>query len=319
MEEKYFKNRNNKKSYTLEELINSDPIFDDDLIWKKGLSDWTKANKIEELQGHVLERPPEKKSKVLIRRIKQSLLHSVIILISFSAVIGLTAGIKEKNKYYNFIVKVQPNIDEYFKKKQEQAKIEKKRKLERKRKKEQVEQSIINLKNKYEKSDKELEDLQNEAYNNYLNSSGSYDDNFYLSKANNYLDKRNKLLKDYKSEKQLLEISMPSERLNLNSSSISLVSYDIPMNTIYATDDDGERYTRWAAYKGVGNHEQLSYDKTHEFLFRPYKAYFSTVNLSDEERENTFFLLLNFFLSALSTNLLIFPLIVLGVMRYKKI
>lgn len=317
MEDKYFKNRNNKKSYTLEELINSGPIFNDDLIWKKGLSDWTKAINIDELEEHVLERPPERNSRIILRRIKQSLLPSFIILVSVSAIVGITAGLLEKHQYNDFIEKVEPNIDEYFKKKQEQAELKRKRELERKRKKEQIEQSLINLRSNFEKRDKELEILQNEAYNNYLNSTHSFDVDFYISVANGYLDKRNKLLKEYNSNKQLLEYSMPEEPIN--SSSISLVTYDIPVNTIYAFDDNGESYTRWAVYKGVGNHEQLSYDKSHKFLFRPYKAYFSAVNISENERENTFVLLWNFFLSALTTNLLFFPLIVLGVMRYKKV
>src|SRR5690554_929164 len=160
MEDKYFKNRNSNKSYTFKELINSGPIFNDDLIWRKGLPNWTKASNIDELEGHVLEKPPERNSKIILRRIKMSLLPSSFILISFSLVIGISAAFLEKHQYNDFIEKVQPNIDAYIKKKQEQAELKRKRELERERKKEQVEQSIANLWNNFEKRDKELEVLQ---------------------------------------------------------------------------------------------------------------------------------------------------------------
>lgn len=318
MEDKYFLNRNNKRSYTLQELINSGVIFNDDLIWKKGLSDWTIAQNIIELKDHVLERPPEKKSKIILKRIKDSIVPSIVILILFSVVLGITTGLLEKHQYNAFIEKVQPYIDKQIRDELEQAENQSKIEIDRERQKDRVNQSILNLNDKFEKRDKELESLQNEAYNNYLNSSRSYDFDYYQSLANGYIEQREKLLSEYQSEKHFLELSMPSDPNNLKSSSFSLVTYDVPLNTVYVDDENGKSYTRWTCYKGVGNHEQISYVDSHKFLFRSYKAIFSTVNLSENERENTLVLLWNFFTSALITNLLFFPFIVFGVMRYNK-
>lgn len=318
MEDKYFLNRNNKRSYSLQELINSGVIFNDDLIWKKGLSDWTMAQNIIELKDHVLERPPEKKSKIILKRIKDSILPSIVILILFSVVLGITAGLLEKHQYNAFIEKVQPHIDKQIRDELEQAENQSKIEIDRERQKDRVNQSILNLNDKFEKKDKELESLQNEAYNNYLNSSRSYDFDYYQSLANGYIEQREKLLSEYQSEKHFLELSMPSDPINLKSSSFSIVTYDVPLNTVYVYDENGKSYTRWTCYKGVGNHEQISYENSHKFFFRPYKAIFSIVNLSENERGNTLVLLWNFFTSALITNLLFFPFIVFGVMRYNK-
>ena len=204
MKDKYFKNRNKKKSYTLEELINSGPIFNNDLIWTKGLSDWTKASNIDELKEYVLESPPERKSKILLKKIMQSILLSLIVLILLSFIVGITAGFLEKNQYYAFIEKVQPNIDEYFKKKQEQAELERRNQEVNKRKISQINQRIINLHEKFSKKDKELESLQNAAYNNWINSSNSNQIDFYSSLSKGFLEKRKKLLKNHLTKNLLL-------------------------------------------------------------------------------------------------------------------
>ncbi len=260
MDEKYFKNRNNNKSYSLQELINSGPIFNDDLIWKKGLSDWTNANNIEELEAHVLERPPQRKSRILLKRIIWSILPSIIILLIFSVIVGVTAGFLEKHQYNAFIEKVQPNIDEHLRMQQQRAEFERNSEIENQRKIEQVDINLDNLYNKYLENDKELESLQNISYNNYLNASTTYYKDLYGSEVNTYIEKRKKLMNDYKSDKRLLELSLPTEPINLKSSSISLGSYNVPINTLYAVDDNGNDYTRWSVYQGVGNHEQISYE-----------------------------------------------------------
>lgn len=318
MEDKYFLNRNNKKSYSFDELIDSEIIFHDDLIWKKGLTDWTEANLVDELKDHVIERPPEKKSIIILKKIISSIFPSLIILVLFSTILGLSGGLLEKYEYSAFIKKIQPNIDAQIKRQNDQAESRRKIENEKDLQSTLLNQRIKTLYNKYNKRDKVLESFQNEAYSKYKNATNPNDMNFFMSLANKYLDERDSLLKAYESDKLLLESSVPSDPFDLKSSSSPLITYDIPMNTIYAKDGNGKSFTRWAFYNGVGNHEQLSYENTHTFLFRPYRAFFSVVNLSDVERENILVLLWNFILSALSTNFLFFPLLVFSVVKLKK-
>lgn len=98
-----------------------------------------------------------------------------------------------------------------------------------------------------------------------------------------------------------------------NNNKIDLSGYsDMPSNEIYATAKDGVRFTRWEyslAIRGT-DQEQISYNNSHKFLFRPYKAIYKHANLSIEERENIGLLLLNFVLSTLVTNLIFFPFII---------
>ena len=79
---------------------------------------------------------------------------------------------------------------------------------------------------------------------------------------------------------------------------------------IYATNKDFTRYTRWAYYRSYGDNEQLCYDKTHSFLFRPYKTFAQNVNLSKVERDHFETLYMNFIGSALVSNFLILVLII---------
>ena len=88
---------------------------------------------------------------------------------------------------------------------------------------------------------------------------------------------------------------------------------NIRTDEIYATDSDGQYYTRWKSYLPVRgtDQEQISYNAKHRFLFRPYQAIIKHANLSREERANIGLLMANFTLSSLVTNLLLLPLIIL--------
>lgn len=96
---------------------------------------------------------------------------------------------------------------------------------------------------------------------------------------------------------------------------------NIRQDEAYATRSDGTKFTRWSRFlpqRGV-DQEQLSYNATHKFLFRPYKAIINHANLSREERENIGLLLTNFTLSSFLSNLIFIPfLIFLYYLKYKK-
>lgn len=83
---------------------------------------------------------------------------------------------------------------------------------------------------------------------------------------------------------------------------------------IYVTNEDGTKFTRWSytlPTRGT-DQEQISYNKSYNFLFRPYKAIIEHANLSIEERENTWILLSNFTYSTLITNFLLLPFLILA-------
>lgn len=318
MNDKYFKNRNLKKNYSLNDLIAGEPIFKNDLIWKDGFSDWKFATEIEELKQHVLERPPERKAIIILKTIWKSLLPSLIIYLIFSFVVGISAGLIEKHQYDQFIDKVQPNIDTYWKNKQQQIEQKNTRDIENRRKAEELEQRKISIQQNFNEKDQKLKLLQTEAYNHSLSSVDYYSKEHWLDLSNNYLKERERNFVDYKTKINFILLSQKQNASLINATEKVDFTYDIPKNTLFADDKNGNRYTRWKVYKGVGNHEQLSYDSTHKFLFRPYRAIFTVVNLSNSEVSKNSTLLWNFTLAALVTNLMFFPLIVFGVIKSKK-
>jgi hypothetical protein len=106
----------------------------------------------------------------------------------------------------------------------------------------------------------------------------------------------------------------PDYQNNINESKPSFSSYsNMHENEVYATNDDGTRFTRWSSYLAVRgtDQEQISYNQSYKFLFRPYKAIIKHANLSREERENMGLLIFNFTLSALVSNLLLLPFLIL--------
>jgi hypothetical protein len=112
-----------------------------------------------------------------------------------------------------------------------------------------------------------------------------------------------------------------SSNFNFSENKIDFSSYsDMPSNEVYATNKDGSRFTRWKsvlAIRGI-DQEQISYNYTHKLIFRPYKAIIEHTNLSKDERENIGLLLFNFVLSALVTNLLLLPFLILIVFLRNK-
>lgn len=108
----------------------------------------------------------------------------------------------------------------------------------------------------------------------------------------------------------------PSNNDNYDNDKISFTEYsNVKHSDIYALEENGNRYyTRWKVYSTVGNQdnsEQMSYEKTHKFLFRPYRTFYEIVNLSNEEINNLHILLLNFIYSSFVTNLIFIPLLLL--------
>jgi len=312
MKEKYFKNKKNNKNYSFDELINSGPLFRDDFIWKEGLKEWKRAEEIEELKEYVSDRPPQKKSVVILKTILESLLPSIIILISFSIIIGTTGGIVEKIKYEKFIKEVQPNIERYFKEKQERIEKENQEESERRG---NIHVKLLNLELEWKSEDSRLKLLQDEAYNHYISSMNYNDKNVYISLAQRYQNQRQNLLDQYKRDTDYWKSQLTSKKNNSNV--LETVSYDVPTGTL-AIIKDNKLFTRWKVYQGVGNHEQLSYEHTYRFLFRPYRTFYEVVNLSVEEINNSRTLVWNFVLSAFISNLMFFPIILLIVTVYKR-
>lgn len=92
------------------------------------------------------------------------------------------------------------------------------------------------------------------------------------------------------------------------------LSYGVPISDIYVKEDDG-LYTRWCAYKGGSDNEQISYDTCHEFWFRSYKAIFSDTPLDFTERRSFILLLWNFIASSLLSSLPL--LVIIFIYNYK--
>lgn len=85
-------------------------------------------------------------------------------------------------------------------------------------------------------------------------------------------------------------------------------------------NEDGTYYTRWSKFMTTRyfDNEQVSYNYSHKFLFRPYKAFFGHVNLSKEERESSFLLISNFTMSSFVSNLILIPFLILIFFKSKR-
>jgi hypothetical protein len=205
MDKVYFKNINCLKSspYSIQDFKIKGNLYQNDLIWREGLSNWTKAKDIEELKEYALLEPPKTRLENNIYNLKSSLFKSLRYYIIISLFIGFFSAILEKYQYQNFI---------------------------------------------------------------------------------NSID--------------IIDQSSGSE--------------GISASQIYASREDGTRYTRWTTYSNFGeDNEQISYNENYMFLFRPYKAIFDDANLSILERENIVLLLFNFTLSSFISNIFLLPLLLL--------
>ena len=99
---------------------------------------------------------------------------------------------------------------------------------------------------------------------------------------------------------------------NTMSSSNKMTEYsNIRFEELHAQNEDGTFYSRWIRFHtlGMGDNEQLSYEYSHSFLFRPYKALFEVEYLSQSERESVFELFKNFILSSFASNIFFFPIL----------
>lgn len=208
----YFKNVDGKKSSPLfiENFKIKGSLYENDLIWREGLLEWTKAKDIEEIRVYALLEPPKTKLEHNIIIIKSSIFKSLKYYIIISFFIGVFSALLEKYQYQDFV--------------------------------------------------NSIDKIDNLNYNGGIR---------------------------------------PSE--------------------IYASREDGSRYSRWTAYSNIGqDNEQISFEENYKFLFRPYKAIFDVANLSIEERENMAILISNFTLSAFVSNLFFLPLFLFLFLKQKK-
>lgn len=205
MDKVYFKNINGTKSspYSIQDFKTKGNLYQNDLIWREGLSKWTRAKDIEEIKEYALLEPPKTRLENNRNNLKSSLFKSLRYYFTISLFIGIFSALLEKQQYQDFI------------------------------------NSIDNI--------------------------------------------------DHSNGKVGISIS-----------------------EIYASREDGTRYTRWTTYSNFGeDNEQISYNESYKFLFRPYKAIFDDANLSIVERENILLLLFNFTLSSFVSNLFLLPLLLL--------
>lgn len=212
MSKVYFKNVHGKKSspLSIEDFKIKGNLYENDLIWREGLLEWTKAKDIEEIRDYALLEPPKTKLENNIIIIKSSFFKSLKYYIIFSFFIGVFSALLEKYQYQEFV--------------------------------------------------NSIEKIDNINYKRGIR---------------------------------------PSE--------------------IYASREDGSRYSRWTTYSNIGeDNEQISFEENYKFLFRPYKAIFDVANLSITERGNMAILIFNFTLSAFVSNLFFLPLFLFLFFKTKK-
>jgi len=105
----YFKNGNKDVHYTFEQLKIKGNLYKTDLIWYEGLERWTKVSDIFELSSIALSRPPLTKKEKNLEYLKKSLKPSLIIYTLFSVILGIFAGLIEKNQYEDFFREIKAN------------------------------------------------------------------------------------------------------------------------------------------------------------------------------------------------------------------
>lgn len=101
MKKEYFiiKNGSKEGAFTFDELVQHD-IYDNDLIWKSGWKDWTKASEVDKLSDYVIVSPPltfEEKKKITSKnknkKVKQLLKSNFIdYLVLFGGLIFIVTG-----------------------------------------------------------------------------------------------------------------------------------------------------------------------------------------------------------------------------------
>jgi hypothetical protein len=244
----YFKNGEKKAHYTLEKLKIKGNLYNSDLIWYEGLSDWTKVSEIKELSLIALNTPPLTVKEIQFKNLKKSIKPTLITYTIFFLFVGISGGLLEKYQYEIFASKIKASSDAA-----------------------QREEKAFDIKNTISST-------------NVKQDTGGLSDTFTSTPDEFSINQWTNLGRDESSVKNA----------------------------------DGTYYTRWSKFMAVRyfDNEQVSYNYSHKFLFRPYTAYFGHANLSTEERESSFTLLRNFSLSSFVSNLFLLPFLM--ILFYKK-
>lgn len=314
----FFLNNNRKEPFTIEDFERGKLIFEDDLIWHEGLSDWTLACYVQDLKHLVKKRPPISKKQKFFRIFKLSLIKSLLIYLTFSLLIGVLSGLLEKYQYNSFYSEIKKSFDEneidrvsrFQKAKLNEERIEgiKERNLFRNEEEYRIKEEIAILRIS---SNNKHEELLTEE--NYYGQTSWYSDLYdQLTEINEKIEEL---------ENELSQLGLPEmEPIEFGQSNqLGAVSYDIPFSEIYITLKDYTHFTRWCAYVGdINKNEDVSYNSCHKFYLRPYFAIFSVAPLSQQEQDNTFTLLFNFSLSSIVSNLPIFIIIFLFYFKKEK-
>jgi hypothetical protein len=313
---KYFKNKNLKRVYTHEELIHSEPLFNNDLIWREGLLDWTYASLVDELKQYVIQRPPLSRFEKILFIITRFSLRALYFVLIASLLIGICGAYLEKTQYDQFISKIQPNIDACLKKEQQTNELNWKNKKENSL--EKLKNRKLNIaKSKFENQDLKLELELNQAMNEYYSTQHLETKLYWEERCKEIQLARENGLIEYKNEISEIETNFLKNLSNQNNVELKPIQYNVPSNTIWL-NNNGRLYTRWSHFKGLGNQEQLCYETNYFFLFRAHATFFSVVNLSEDEIEKPYKLYLNFFWSALVSNILFYPFLLFLLSRKRK-
>lgn len=301
----FYLNGNREIPFTLKDLEEGKLIFEDDLIWYDGISNWTKACEIKILKPYLKKRPPLSASNQKLILIKKSLWPTILIYLIFSVSLGFFASTIEKQQYSTFY-----NI---VRERHEKNEIKRTEDILQQLSNERIEEEKLEgLRKSIDSDNASILRIQYEIVQlnsiDYANLSDS------LKKEIRKLSSHIELTQDRLS---LMESGPP---IDLSpDDNISLISYSIPQDEIYIYED-GKYTTRWCSYVSDNSfNENLSYENCHKFLFRPYRAIFDIANLSQKEIDNSAIFSVNMILSSLVSNIfLLFILIPFFYLRKKR-
>jgi hypothetical protein len=315
----YYINNNRSKPYSIQEIEEKIILHDDDLVWHDELTDWIRADQLEELKQLTRKRPPLSRKKKLALAIKKASIKSVSIYLMFCVSVGVLSGLIEKYQFQTFWTEIDKNYQEHKREELRREKINRERIDKLEAKKNARLQDILKSIDKKTKLSEQNNEIVRRAFDSYFDNVELIDEkdqeNIRLRNEIETLYKNYYALLDAKSEGEINRTMYSSfegfgnfnDSKKNKSETIGIVSFDIPLNIIYKRRDNGSYYTRWCVYSSnPSNNENSSYENCGKFFMRPYYALFDVANLSNEEQQNIILLLFNFILSSLVSNSPIF-------------
>lgn len=265
----YYINNNRKEPFTIKDIEKGKIIYEDDLIWHDKLDDWVKAKDVPELLDFIRKKPPISKRERNIKRFSKALTMGFLVYFLFSVLIGVVAGLIEKNDFEKFFAEVKVKYDENLEKFESEVNIL------------QSERSSIDFK---------LDLYSQRSTIRGGNNIPVHDAQAFLRSVN-----KNEFLDSLKQEKKMIEKRI-DDKFNERYSFVR-------RGEIY-TLKNGLIYTRWCSHvDDIFKNEDIAHHSCSKVFMRPYHAIFSDSNLSNEEQNSILVLLFNFSLASLLTHL----------------